>query len=36
MKQKIILWIDALLLLTAGTGCEKNKNYEAEIGTLTI
>ena len=28
MKQKIILWIGALLLLTAGTGCEKNKDYE--------
>ena len=28
MKQKIILWISTLLLLTAGAGCEKNKDYE--------
>ena len=28
MKQKIILWIGALLLLTAKTGCEKNKDYK--------
>ena len=28
MKTKIILWISSLLLLTAGAGCEKNKDYE--------
>ena len=36
MKQQIILWIGVLLLLTAGAGCEKNKDYEVPtqlIGT---
>ena len=28
MKQQIILWIGALLLLTAGIGCEKEKVHE--------
>ena len=31
MKTKIILWIGALLLLTAGAGCEKEKTNEMQL-----